>query len=267
MGQELERSARATQIARFGAAHATKATTGDDYNGGDVRARRGPVRQPFFEMFPGPPSEIDRWVETRLLRQQVLTRDPPLQLQAVVDESVMRRGFGGETVMRQQLEHLSASSELPNVEVRIYVTAMRVASPKTVGTPRAECQFGAISTITQRTGAAAQDGGNARRGCPGRIADRDRLAGSTAPDRHRVILRPRLDSWFWPGRRAVWDLCGAAAGFAQPKHWSGRFSASRNGLALMSGTLPCRLKSGKRHRRKAWCCVYATGRAGETIVA
>jgi transcriptional regulator with XRE-family HTH domain len=78
------------------------------------------VRQPFFEMFPGPPSEIDRWVETRLLRQQVLTRDPPLQLQAVVDESVLRRGFGGETVMRQQLEHLSASSELPNVEVRIY---------------------------------------------------------------------------------------------------------------------------------------------------
>ena len=78
------------------------------------------VRQPWFEMFPGPPSEIDRWVETRLLRQQVLTRDPPLQLSAVIDESVMRRGFGGKIIMRQQLEHLSVSSELPNVEVRIY---------------------------------------------------------------------------------------------------------------------------------------------------
>jgi hypothetical protein len=30
-------------------------------------------------MFPGPPGEIDRWAETRLLRQQVLTRDPPLK--------------------------------------------------------------------------------------------------------------------------------------------------------------------------------------------
>jgi transcriptional regulator with XRE-family HTH domain len=78
------------------------------------------VREPWLEMFPGPPSEIDRWVETRLLRQQVLTRDPPLQLLAVIDESVLRRSFGGKTVMGQQLEHLTASSELPNVEVRIY---------------------------------------------------------------------------------------------------------------------------------------------------
>lgn len=78
------------------------------------------VRQPWLEMFPSPPSEMDRWVEARLLRQEVLTRDPPLQLSTVVDESVLRRSFGGKTVMRQQLEHLAASSELPNVEVRIY---------------------------------------------------------------------------------------------------------------------------------------------------
>ena len=57
------------------------------------------------------------------------------------------------------------------------------------------------------------------------------LRGSTAPDHHRVILRPRLASWFWPGRRAVWDLCGAAAGVCaaealvrlvqRVKEWSG----------------------------------------------
>ena len=35
---------------------------------------------------------------------------------------------------------------------------MRVASPKAADTPRAECQFGAISMVTQRTGAAAQAG-------------------------------------------------------------------------------------------------------------
>ena len=78
------------------------------------------VRQLWLGMFPGPPSETDRWAESRLLRQQVLTRDPPLQLSVVIDESVLHRRFGDRAVMREQLQHLAESSELPNVEVRIY---------------------------------------------------------------------------------------------------------------------------------------------------
>jgi transcriptional regulator with XRE-family HTH domain len=78
------------------------------------------VRQLWHRMFPGPPSEIDRWVEVRMLRQQVLTRDPPLRLSVVLDESVLRRRFGDKTVMRDQLAHLAQASELPNVELRIY---------------------------------------------------------------------------------------------------------------------------------------------------
>jgi len=78
------------------------------------------VRQLWLRMFPGPPSESDRWAETRLIRQQVLSRDPPLELSVVIDESVLRRRFGDRTVMREQLEHLAASAALPNVDVRIY---------------------------------------------------------------------------------------------------------------------------------------------------
>jgi len=81
------------------------------------------VRQLWQQMFPGPPGETERWVEVRLLRQQVLTRDPPLQLSVVIDESVLRRRFGDEAVMRRQLEHLSAAAELPNIEIRIYPLA------------------------------------------------------------------------------------------------------------------------------------------------
>ena len=78
------------------------------------------LRQLWLGMFPGPPSETDRWAETRVMRQQVLTKDPPLDLSVVIDESVLRRRFGDKTVMQQQLQHLAATSELPNVEVRIY---------------------------------------------------------------------------------------------------------------------------------------------------
>jgi transcriptional regulator with XRE-family HTH domain len=78
------------------------------------------VRQLWHRMFPGPPGEIDRWVEVRMLRQQVLARDPPLQLSVVIDESVLHRRFGDRPVMRRQLEHLAEASELPNVKLRIY---------------------------------------------------------------------------------------------------------------------------------------------------
>jgi hypothetical protein len=71
-------------------------------------------------MFPGPPREIERRVDAKLLRQQVLARDPPLELSVVIDESVLHRRFGTKAVMRQQLERLVEASELPNVQVRIY---------------------------------------------------------------------------------------------------------------------------------------------------
>lgn len=78
------------------------------------------VMQLWLTMFPGPQQEADRRVEARLLRQQVLARDPPLQLSVVMDETVVRRRFGDRAVMRQQLEHLLVVAELPNVEIRIY---------------------------------------------------------------------------------------------------------------------------------------------------
>jgi len=78
------------------------------------------VTEAWRKMFPGPPRETDRRVEAKLLRQQVLSRDPPLQLSVVIDESVLHRRFGDRAVMRRQLEHLAGASDLPNIEVRIY---------------------------------------------------------------------------------------------------------------------------------------------------
>lgn len=73
----------------------------------------------WHEMFPMPSADVDRRVEARLVRQQVLERDPPLMISAVIDESVLYRRLGDKSVMRFQLERLAETSELPNIKVLI----------------------------------------------------------------------------------------------------------------------------------------------------
>lgn len=65
------------------------------------------------------PAEIERRVEIRLARQQLLQRDPPLALSAVMDESVLTRQIGDAAVMRAQLAHLIECSHRPTVEIRV----------------------------------------------------------------------------------------------------------------------------------------------------
>jgi transcriptional regulator with XRE-family HTH domain len=58
-------------------------------------------------------------VEVRIRRQQVLTRDPALQLLAVLDEAVLHREVGGPAVMAAQLRHLITTANLPNVTLQV----------------------------------------------------------------------------------------------------------------------------------------------------
>jgi hypothetical protein len=66
-----------------------------------------------------PPTVIERRVQTRLTRQRLLNRDQPLELHAVIDESVLRRQRADRPVMNEQLRHLVEVSELNNVTVQI----------------------------------------------------------------------------------------------------------------------------------------------------
>ena len=61
----------------------------------------------------------DELIDVRLRRQQVLTRDPPLQISAVLDEAVLHRVVGGPAVMAAQLRHLVEASDMPNVAVQV----------------------------------------------------------------------------------------------------------------------------------------------------
>jgi transcriptional regulator with XRE-family HTH domain len=64
-------------------------------------------------------AEINRRVDLRLQRQQILTRPGGPQLWAVIDEAVLRRPIGGVDVMRAQIESLIAASKLPGVRLQI----------------------------------------------------------------------------------------------------------------------------------------------------
>ncbi|MGP3947243.1 helix-turn-helix domain-containing protein [Streptomyces sp. 7N604] len=50
---------------------------------------------------------IEELVTARMSRQAWLRAGPPLDYSAVLDEAVLRRGFGGPAVMRAQLAHLA----------------------------------------------------------------------------------------------------------------------------------------------------------------
>jgi len=67
---------------------------------------------------PVAPGMIGRMVRVRAQRQQVLDREE-LQLTIVLDESVLKRRIGDESVMYEQLLRLAREAERPNLTLRI----------------------------------------------------------------------------------------------------------------------------------------------------
>jgi transcriptional regulator with XRE-family HTH domain len=65
--------------------------------------------------------EIDRRVEVRMERQEILTRaaPPPPRVNVVLSEGALRRPVGGYDVMRQQLEYLIRPRDRANVTTQV----------------------------------------------------------------------------------------------------------------------------------------------------
>ncbi|WP_243791807.1 helix-turn-helix transcriptional regulator [Saccharopolyspora gloriosae] len=63
--------------------------------------------------------EVARRVDLRMKRQEVLWRDEPSTLQAVVDEATLRRCPSGRDVQRAQLAHLLRVSERPGITLNV----------------------------------------------------------------------------------------------------------------------------------------------------
>ncbi|RII20719.1 hypothetical protein DSC45_02645 [Streptomyces sp. YIM 130001] len=64
-------------------------------------------------------SEVELRVAMRMQRQQVLHREHPVLYEAYVHEAALRMQFGGNKVMRAQLEQLNDASEAENVRLQV----------------------------------------------------------------------------------------------------------------------------------------------------
>jgi hypothetical protein len=63
--------------------------------------------------------EIEQQVAARLQRQDILSREDPPRLWAVLDEGVLHRSIGGPKIMHDQLVHLAQVADRPKVSVEV----------------------------------------------------------------------------------------------------------------------------------------------------
>lgn len=73
----------------------------------------------YSKVEPITPGMIGRLVRVRMQRQEVLNREPAVQLSVVLDESVLKRRVGDELVMREQLRRLAQLADRPNLTLQI----------------------------------------------------------------------------------------------------------------------------------------------------
>lgn len=72
--------------------------------------------------------ELDRRVALLSQRQRLLTRNAPPTLSVIMDEGALRRLIGGNSVMREQIEHLIEACDQPHITIRVVPLARHAAA-------------------------------------------------------------------------------------------------------------------------------------------
>jgi transcriptional regulator with XRE-family HTH domain len=65
------------------------------------------------------PEQIDRRVEFRLARQEILERRDRPQIHCVLEESILKRPVGSHETLRAQLQRLAELAGFPNISIRV----------------------------------------------------------------------------------------------------------------------------------------------------
>ncbi|MEV6990019.1 helix-turn-helix transcriptional regulator [Streptomyces sp. NPDC093228] len=87
-------------------------------------------------------TEVERRVELRMRRRQLLGRPDTPQLWAIIDESVLMRVLGSREVMREQLEHLVEMAQYPHVTLQFVPLDVTNASAPAI--PVTYLRFGGL---------------------------------------------------------------------------------------------------------------------------
>ncbi|MFE4666641.1 helix-turn-helix domain-containing protein [Streptomyces sp. NPDC056716] len=62
---------------------------------------------------------VERGIAVRMERQEILTRDNPVEIRAILDEAVLRRTVGSREIMLRQFDRLIEVAALPNVTLQV----------------------------------------------------------------------------------------------------------------------------------------------------
>jgi transcriptional regulator with XRE-family HTH domain len=81
-----------------------------------------------------PNHRVSNNVAVRMRRQERLTSDRPLRLNAIIEEDVLRRPGGDSALMRAQLDHLVEAAALPTVCLRILPRSVGIHAGSRYGT-------------------------------------------------------------------------------------------------------------------------------------
>ncbi|WP_346046965.1 helix-turn-helix transcriptional regulator [Actinomadura chokoriensis] len=71
------------------------------------------------EIVPAPPTVIERDLQVRMRRQELLRAPRSLHLSVILDEAVLLHRVGDAAIMRRQLGRLVELADLPNMKLRI----------------------------------------------------------------------------------------------------------------------------------------------------
>ncbi|MEU3032799.1 DUF5753 domain-containing protein [Streptomyces incarnatus] len=62
---------------------------------------------------------VKKGIRLRMERQEIITRDNPVEVRAILDEAALRRVMGSSQVMREQMDRLCELAALDNVTIQI----------------------------------------------------------------------------------------------------------------------------------------------------
>lgn len=66
-----------------------------------------------------PDLDIQRWLEVRITRQNIIIRHHPTPFQCIIDEQLLRREVGDTETMAGQLDYLVEASGRKNIDIRV----------------------------------------------------------------------------------------------------------------------------------------------------